>query len=120
MAKKQITSEKPVWLKTSEEDVKKIIAELSTKLQPAEIGTVLRDQYGIPTTKVYGKKLSVYLKGLNIDPAKIELQNVEKKVEKLKEHLKKNKQDKKAKHKIQRPQSRVSKMKKYLARENRL
>lgn len=116
MAKKQVSMEKPVWLKTSEEDVKKIIAELAGKHQPAEIGIILRDQYGIPTTKIYGKKLSVYLKELGIEVNEIQLQNVQKKVENLKEHLKNHGQDKKAKHKIQRPQSRVQKMKKYLGK----
>lgn len=108
------TQEKPVWLKSSEEDMKKIIAELAGKYQPAQIGLILRDQYGIPTTKVFGKKLATYLKEAGVDPTKVELQNVEKRVENLKEHMKKHTQDKKAKHKIQKPQSRVSKIKKYL------
>jgi ribosomal protein S15P/S13E len=110
--------EKPVWLKTSEEELKKIIAELAGKYPPAQVGIILRDQYGIPTTRIFGKKLAVYLKEAGIDTKNVELQNVEKKLEKMKEHLKKHKQDKKAKHKIQKPQSRVEKIKKYLATRN--
>lgn len=115
MAKAEM--EKPVWLKTSEEEIKKAIAELAGKYQPAQIGLILRDQYGLPSTRIFGKKLSVYLKELGIDTKAIELQNVEKKVEGMKEHLKKHQLDKKAKHKIQKPQSRVSRMKRYLSRK---
>ena len=102
-----------------EEDLKKIIAELSkTGKQPAEIGLILRDQYGIPTTKLYGKKLSKYLKELNL-PTNTELQNIEKKLTKLKEHLKTNITDRKAKHKFQKAQSKTSKAKKYFNRKNK-
>ena len=103
---------KPVWLKMSEEDLVKLIATLSEKYQPAQIGLILRDQYGIPTTKVYGKKLGDYLaqigKTVNSD-----LKNVEKKVEKMNEHLKKHITDKKSKHMLQRSVSRLNAMRKY-------
>lgn len=116
MAKaKPKTMEKPVWLKLSEDELKKIILELSQKYQPAQIGLILRDQYGVPTTKVFGKKLSVYLKEAGLKE-NFELKNVEAKVEKMKEHLKSNVTDKKAKHKLQKAQSRVMKVKKYFAR----
>jgi small subunit ribosomal protein S15 len=111
---KSVHAEKPVWLKSNEDDMKKIIAELASKHQPAEIGIILRDQYGIPTTKIYGKKLSHYLKELGVECSTIELQNVEKKVEKIKEHMKNNKHDKKAKHKLQGSQSRVQRINRYL------
>ena len=113
MAKaKQAQLEKPVWLKMSEEDLRKLIGELSEKYQPAQVGLILRDQYGVPTTKVFGKKLSVYLKELGKDSS-TELKNVERKFGKMKEHLKANVTDKKAKHKLQKTQSRVMKLRKY-------
>lgn len=106
------TYEKPVWLKMSEKEMKKIIVELSEKHQPAQIGLILRDQYGIPTTKIFGKKLKTYLEeaGINTNP---ELENAEKKLEKIREHLKDNITDRKAKHKILKAQSKVNKAKKY-------
>ena len=91
---------KPAWLKIKEDELKKIIAELAQKHGPAQIGLILRDQYGIPTTKLYGKKLKQYLKELGID-SNPELENAQKKFENLKEHLKSNITDKKAKHKLQ-------------------
>lgn len=108
--------EKPTWLKMKEEELKKVIAELSEKHSPAQIGIILRDQYGIPTVKVYGKSLSEYMKEVG-KSEDYELKNMEKKVERLKEHLKKNPTDKKAKHKSQKAQSRLSIRKKYSKRK---
>jgi ribosomal protein S15P/S13E len=99
----------------TEEELAKLIATLSEKHQPAQIGLILRDQYGIPTTKVYGKKLGQYLKeiGKKID---VDLKNVEKKVENMNEHLKKHITDKRSKHMLQRSVSRLNAMKKYSAK----
>ncbi len=108
---------KPPWLKIKEEEMKKIIAELAKKNSPAQIGLILRDQYGIPTTKLYGKKLTKYLEeqGIKTNP---DLENIEKKLERIKIHLKKNITDKKTKHKIQKTQSRLNIVKKYLAKNS--
>ena len=116
MAGKTKKIEKPTWLKMKEEDLKKVIAELYEKYQQAQIGLILRDQYGVTTTKVYGKKLSIYLKELGYD-GKAELRNLEKKVDKMKEHLKKNITDKRSKHKMQKAQSRLNIKQKYYARK---
>ncbi len=111
--------EKPSWLKLTEEELKKIIAELAEKYhQPAQIGLVLRDQYGVPSVRVYGKKLSHYLKELGLK-TNAELENAERKVERLKAHLKKHITDKKAKHKLQKAQSRLNILRRYFERKNK-
>lgn len=104
--------DKPTWVKMKEPELKKVIAELAEKNSPSQIGIILRDQYGIPTTKIFGKKLQSYLKELGID-RKETLENAEKKVEAMKEHLKKNITDRKAKHKLQKAQSQLSVVRKY-------
>ena len=109
-------SEKPLWLKMSETELKKIIAELSKDNKPAKIGLILRDQYGVPTTKVYGKKLKEYLKEQGIETNE-ELENAEKKMVKIKEHLKINVTDKKAKHKLQKAQSRFNVLRKFYSKK---
>jgi ribosomal protein S15P/S13E len=106
---------KPSWVKMKEPELKKIIAELAEKNPLSQIGLILRDQYGIPTTKVFGKKLKSYLKELGIEKNE-ELENAEKKVERIKEHLKKSVTDRKAKHKLQKAQSKLNKTKKYWAK----
>ena len=103
---------KSIWLKTKEDELKKIIAELAKKYPTSQIGLILRDQYGIPTTKLYGKKLGEYLKELGIEKNQ-ELENAQKKFEGIKEHLKTNITDKKAKHKLQKAQSQLNVLKKY-------
>ncbi len=103
---------KPTWVKMKEPELKKIIAELAEKNAPSKIGLILRDQYGIPTTKVFGKKLKAYLKELGIEVNE-DLENAEKKVDNLKEHLKENITDRSAKHKLQHAQSRLNITRKY-------
>ncbi len=103
---------KPAWIKMKEPELKKVILELSEKHSPSQIGFVLRDQYGIPTTKVFGKKLKEYLTELGIEVNE-DLENAEKKVTNMKEHLKNNITDRHAKHKLQHAQSRLNITRKY-------
>jgi len=109
---------KPVWLKLSEEDLIKLIAELAEKYTPAQTGLILRDRYGVPTTKVFGKKISAYFKEIG-KAQNFELDNAQKKVEKMKEHIKRNKTDKKAKHKLQKATSHFNALKKYSDKRKR-
>lgn len=104
--------DKPTWLKMKESELKVIISELATKYPPSQIGMILRDQYAVPTTKIYGKKLKLYLEELGVD-IKEDLINAEKKMDALKEHLKDNPTDKKSKHKLQKAQAHLNKVKKY-------
>lgn len=106
------TLEKPTWVKMKETELKKVIKKLSEKHSPSQIGIILRDQYGIPTTKIFGKKLKAYLKEVGIEKNE-DLENAEKKVKNLKEHLKNNITDRSAKHKLQHAQSRLNIIKKY-------
>ncbi|NPE26387.1 30S ribosomal protein S15 [Methanococcoides sp. SA1] len=103
---------KPTWIKMKEPELKKVILELSENNAPSKIGHILRDQYGIPTTKVFGKSLKEYLIELKIERNE-DLENADKKVTNLKEHLKENITDRKAKHKLQHAQSRLNIIKKY-------
>lgn len=109
---------KPSWVKMKEPELKKTILELSEKHAPSQIGFILRDQYGIPTTKIFGKKLKAYMKELGIEKNE-DLENAEKKVDDLKEHLKKNITDRKAKHKLQHAQSRLNITRKYFGVSNK-
>jgi len=103
---------KPTWVKIKEPELKKIIAELAEKNSPSQIGLILRDQYGIPTTRVFGKKLKAYLTELEINVNE-DLENAEKKVNNLKQHLKNNITDRNGKHKLQKAQSRLNIIRNY-------
>ncbi len=109
---------KPAWLKMTESELKVIIKQLAEKYQPAQLGLILRDQYGIPTTKMYGKKLGEYLKEIGFEKNP-DRENAEKKLERLQEHFKNNMTDKKAKHKLQKAQGRTNILKKYSQRKKK-
>jgi len=77
----------------------------------------LRDVYGIPTAKLYNKKISQVLKENNLyKDATIE--SLGKKKQLLEKHLEKNKQDKKSKRSLTIITARISKLKKYKKRKN--
>lgn len=102
----------PTWVKMKEPELKSLILELSEKHAPSQVGIVLRDQYAIPTTKIFGKKLKQYYKELGIERNE-DLENAEKKVEKMTEHLKHNVTDRNSKHKFQKAQAKVNKIRRY-------
>ena len=97
--------------KITQEDYEKKILELSGKGFTAEkIGEQLRKQ-GIHT-KEYDKKISKVLKekGKYINP---DLKNIEEKLEKIKKHYDKNKQDKRSMRDRDRTAAKLRKIKKY-------
>jgi len=113
--KSENKTEKPLWLKYSEQEIKEIILSIIGKnpsLTSEKIGLVLRDSYGIPTTRLYGIKISEILKeaGTYKNP---ELENLGKKAENLQAYLEKNKQDKKGKRALIITKAKLSKAKKY-------
>ena len=109
--------EKPVWLKYTKEEVKAIILKLADKGLTAEkIGLVLRDQYGIPKVKIYGIKIKKVLKETNKfkEPTILNLKN---KLQKIINHYKKNKQDKKAGYSLIYTKAKLKKREDYSKRE---
>jgi ribosomal protein S15P/S13E len=90
------TLKKPVWLKYTEQEVKDIILKLVEKtpeLTAEKIGLILRDNYGIPKTKIFGFKIGSVLReaGKYVSP---DLKNIEAKRAKLEKHIVINKGDK--------------------------
>ena len=107
-AKKQ---EKAVVEKLSQEDFEKRVLDLASKgLTSEKIGETLR-QEGIHP-KDYSKKISKILKekGKYTNP---DLKNVDEKLENIKKHFEKNKQDKRAMRDRERTFSKLRKLKRY-------
>lgn len=87
---------KPDWVKMKPEELEKIVIDLAQKnIHPSKIGLILRDTHGIPSAKIFGKKISQIIKesSSSINSSA----SLKKKVENLEKHLSLNKQDKKAK-----------------------
>jgi ribosomal protein S15P/S13E len=120
MAKEKSAEEnkKPLWMKLTDEDIKAIIIKLAKQgLTPEKIGLELRDSYGLPTTRVTGKKLGHILKENDLYEDST-LSNLEKKEKRAAIHSEKNKQDKRAKRAVTILRARIAKYKKYKKRKN--
>ena len=88
--------EAPSWVKYSPEEVEQLVIELRKKgYTTAMIGTILRDQYGIPSVKaITGKKITKILEEHGLAPEIPEdLMNLMRKAVKLRKHLQKHKKD---------------------------
>jgi len=93
-------NEKPNWLKTKPAELEKAITDLAKQGKSvAQIGLSLRDQHGIPKTKLLGKRISHILREIKTE-VKGEAEMFRAKVLNLKDHLGKNKHDKKAKRSL--------------------
>ena len=117
---KQTTKlEKPVWLKYTEQEVKDITLKLAEKgLTSEKIGLTLRDQYGIPKTKIYNIKISKILKE-NDKFEEPTNKNLKTKLQEIINHYKKNKQDKKAELSLIITKAKLKKREDYSAKKNK-
>jgi small subunit ribosomal protein S15 len=86
---------------------------------PSKIGTILRDQYGIPLVKpIMGKTITQILKDAGLAPSLPEdLENLLRKASRLHVHLEKNKKDLSNKRALQLVESKIYKLSRYYKRE---
>ena len=118
MVKTEEKTEKPVWLKFDNKDIEAIILKLAKQGMTSEkIGAELRDSYGIPSAKLYNKKIGKILKENNMYKDS-SLENLQKKRKLIEKHLEKNNQDKKARRALMILAARISKLEKYKKRKN--
>ena len=100
---------KKISKKISQSEFEKKVLELASKgLTSEKIGEELRQQNIHP--KEYNKKISQILGNKYTNP---DLKNVEKKLERIKKHYEKNKQDKRAMREKDRIFAHLRKLKKY-------
>jgi len=86
-------AEKADWTKIKPAEVEKLIVDLAKQGTPPEkIGLILRDQHGVPKSKLLGLKMSKVLEKNKLD-SNSEKKNILKKIERLKKHSEKNKHD---------------------------
>jgi ribosomal protein S15P/S13E len=84
---------KPSWVKMKKEDFEKTVVDLAGSGETmSKIGLILRDKHGVPKSRVYGKNVKKILEDRGAEH-KTEKKMVEEKIQKLKEHIKKNKHD---------------------------
>ncbi len=113
----------PTWVKYSPEEVEKIVIKLAKEgYSQAMIGTILRDSYGIPSTKaITGKKISKILEENGLLPKIPEdLKNLILRAINLRKHLQKNKKDKHSTRGLQIVESRIRSLARYYISKGKL
>ncbi len=113
---KPAVKEKPKWLEYTDKEVVKIIEKLAREgYSSAMIGTILRDQYGIPSVKVVvGKSLTRVLEDLGFKREYPEdLYNLMKRAVTIRKHLEKNRKDYQSKRALQLTESKIRRLGKY-------
>ncbi|RZN65233.1 MAG: 30S ribosomal protein S15 [Candidatus Methanoliparum thermophilum] len=110
----------PEWSLRDKEEIKEIILNLASKgLSTSEIGMILRDSYGVPSTKlILNKKIKKVLKEENKAPNIPEdLENLIKKAIRLKKHLDANEKDLHNRRALQLTESKIRRLMRYYKRE---
>jgi small subunit ribosomal protein S15 len=113
----------PKWVKMKGSEIEDIIVKLAKERKTsAIIGTILRDQYGIPDSRLVTKKaISQIMMENNEYPQMPEdLMSLFKKAVMLHAHINKNKKDKKALVGLQHLESKIRRLCKYYSREGRI
>ena len=107
---------KPAWVPYSKEEIKDLITKLFKEGNSiSEIGTILRDQYGVPSVKATaGKTVSQILSAEKMLPKWPEdFMNLLKKAVKLMKHMEKNKSDKHNKRILQLTEAKIRRLTRY-------
>ena len=114
-------AEKPEWLEMTEEEIVELIVKLHREgHSTSQIGIILRDQYGIPSTKtVLGAKITEILKdnGTEFEYPE-DLLNLIKRAVNIREHLEENPKDLHSKRGLMIIESKIRRLVKYYTRNN--
>ena len=115
-----VSKRPPSWCKYEAEEVEALVIKLAREGNPpSRIGTILRDQHGIPLTKsLTGKTVSGILAEADMTPSVPEdLEMLLKKASRLSTHLERNKMDLINKRALQVVEAKIHKLSKYYRRE---
>jgi len=122
-SKKPDRKESPEWVKLVPAEVEKLVMRLGERgLKPAQIGTILRDQHGVPDIKLAAKKSVTRILEENnlLGQLPNDLDNLIKRAQKIKAHFGENKQDMDAKRGLQLTESKIRRLAKYYKRVGKL
>ncbi|MFH1450408.1 MAG: 30S ribosomal protein S15, partial [archaeon] len=122
-SKKPDRTKNPEWVKQVPAEVEKLVMRLGDRgIKPAQIGVILRDQYGIPDVRLAAKKtITEILKENNmIGQTPSDLEDLINRAKKIKKHFDENKQDMDAKRGLQLTESKIRRLAKYYKRVGKL
>ncbi len=115
-----VTKRPPAWCRYTAEEVEALIMRLSKEGHPpSKIGTIIRDQYGVPLAKpIIGKSVTQVLKERGVVSTLPEdLENLLRKATRLHVHYDKNKADLHNKRSLQIVEAKIYKLSRYYKRE---
>lgn len=111
------------WVGYKDKEVERLVIKLRKDgLQAAEIGKILRDQYGIPSVRdITRKAITQILEESSLVPEiPQDLLNLLRRAVKLRGHMNKNKKDYTSKHGLELLESKIRRLVKYYVRKKRL
>ena len=120
MEKKRM-ADKASWVEQSPEEIEEIIVKLFKEGQStSQIGIILRDQYGIPSTKVVlGEKITDILKRNGEEFTYPEdLLNLIKRAVNIREHLEENPKDLHSRRGLTQIESKIRRLVRYYTKNN--
>jgi len=104
------------WVKYKPAEIEEIIVKMATKgLGSAEIGLILRDQYGIPSVRDFSKSriARVMKKHEVMPPMPEDMFNLMKRAVSLRGHMSKNRHDYTSKRGLELTESKIRRLAKY-------
>ena len=113
----------PSWVSRSQKEIELLISKLSKEGKTAaQIGLVLRDEYGVPSTKVLaGKNVTKILKEHKLLPKlPYDMLALIKRAIILRKHLEANKQDMAALRGLQLTESKIKRLMKYYKKNGKI
>lgn len=122
-SKKLYREKAPEWVTLTPEEIENIIVELARKgYSTAMIGTILRDQYGIPNVRqILGKKITKVLEEHGLKPSMPEdLDNLIRKAVRLRKHLTVHRKDYHNKRALHLIESKIKRLVRYYKRVGKL
>lgn len=122
-SKKPLKPTKPAWIRYQPKEIEHVIVKLAKEGKTAaQIGLALRDQYGIPDTKLLVQKtIHQVLQEKNLAPQVPEdLASLIKRVAVIKKHRETHKKDNTSLRGMQLTESKIKRLVKYYKREGKL
>ena len=113
---KPLQKKKPTWLRYSAKEIESLVVKLAkTGKTTSEIGSELRDSYGVPDVKTLTKKkINAILKENKLESKLPEdLRNLIRRQIVIFKHMEKNKQDQTAKRGLQLTEAKINRLVKY-------
>ena len=120
-SKKPLKRIRQEWLIYDKNEVEKLIIKMAKEGKTSsQIGIMLRDQYGVPDSRVFGLRVRRVIETTTRKEVPEDLYNLMKRAVEVHRHLAGNKKDTKAKHGLELMESKIRRLAKYYRNKGRL